>query len=292
MIPTGRWVWWNQFGSLPLAQCVSRAKQVEGVIVKALYWPEMMAFMNAGISVGVERYTYPSQPKKEAGYLAEGIRRGAKFVVINAEIEWERAGQAGGRAMAELLNELERLVPGTEVYASVDTRGQRTHMSYQQVLGRVITGWMPMIYPKAFFPNGWTGHDWINQSFINCLETGQDFQGKPVLPTLQTYDNIGRVNVRRQIGDATSRNLMDIQAYTVCHATDDEWEAWIRGQVQEPVPPPQEDDMKVLVWYKGYYYQERWNHHWHVTEAQVNAAIKRGWPAVVSRKPKGSRSDF
>jgi hypothetical protein len=239
MIPTGRWAWWNQHSSLPLGECVNRAQQVEGVITKALFWIEMDAFIRAGIPVGVERYTYPSQPLREAAFLAEGVNRGAKFVVINAEKEWERAGAAGGSAMIKLLVELDRLLEGdatsgdVQVFASVDTRGDRMQMPYQQVLDKWVAGWMPMIYPKAFFPKPRPGTDWINQAFVDSLETGQDFQGKPVLPTLQTYDQIGSINVRRQLEDATRRGLVDVQAYTVGHATDPEWSAFVEGQQED-----------------------------------------------------------
>ncbi len=55
----------------------------------------------------------------------------------------------------------------------------------------------------------------------------------------------------------------------------------------------QEDDVeRALVWYNGYNYAERAGHHWHIPGDQVAKYLARGWPAVVSRKPEGSRLDF
>ncbi len=149
----GKWTWFNQYGSQDFGMIIRRAKaiNIQGIITKANHWAAFDAFKAAGIRLGVERYTYPSQPVREARYLADGIDRGAEFAVINAEVEWERAGAGGGDAMTILIAEFKRLHPLIEIYASVDTRGSRTQMAYQQVLGREIKAWMPMIYPKAFF---------------------------------------------------------------------------------------------------------------------------------------------
>ncbi len=247
----GFWTWWNQFGSVPLNQCVQRAKLLRGggVIVKHGYWTQFNTFKNAGIPVAVERYVYPGQPLTEARKLAEGIARGAEFAVVNAEIEWERAGEAGGVAMTKLINEFKRLQPNAELYASVDTRGNRTKLPYQQVLGEACTGWMPMIYPKAFFFPPFQPAFHIPQAFTNSLDAGQDFQGKPVLPTMQTYDNVGVFAVQQQVAESVRRSLPGTQAYTICHATNAEWAAFITIQptVEPPVvtPPPDQDEERI-----------------------------------------------
>ena len=248
MKAAGLWSWWNQYGSVRLADCVRRARQMEGqggVIVKANYWTAFNAFKNAGIRVAVERYTYPDQPLVEAGYLADGIRRGAEFAVVNAEIEWENAGNTGGVAMTQLLNELERLAPGTEVYASVDTRGNRMSMPYQNVLRGRCTGWMPMIYPKAFFfpPFQPTRH--VTAAYRNSLDV-RNFGGLLVFPTMQVYDNIGVQAVNLQLAEVNRRELPGAQSYTICHATNSEWAAFIAGIPSVPdVPEPIELDNEL-----------------------------------------------
>ena len=247
----GYWTFWNQYGSVALAQCVTRAKELnQGVIVKANYWTAFNTFKNAGIPVAVERYSYPSQPDLEAQYLAEGINRGAQFAVVNAEIEWERAGSSGGTAMTRLLDELERRVPGVEIYASVDTRGDRMAMPYQQVMKDRCAGWMPMIYPKAFFfpPFRPTVH--VPAAFANSLD-GRDFGRLPVIPTIQTYDNIGTQAVNLELAEIVRRNLEGCQAYTVCHATNSEWRTFVNGLPDTvPVPPqpidPLEEQMRAM----------------------------------------------
>jgi len=235
----GLWSWWNQFGFQPFDLCVYRAKQVRGIIAKWGYWPQFDAFKAAGIRIGIERYAYPNQPEAEAQMLAEGINRGAEFAVINAEVEWE---QLSARPMEKFIAEFRRLQPNAELYASVDTRGNRTRLPYQTVLGQHVTAWMPMIYPKAFRPTMPPGA--VAAAFRDCLDSGQSFWGKPVLPTIQTYDAIGPLAVREQVAEAERRGLLGVGAYTVGHATQDEWVAF-RDSGQEVPVPPEIDSLKI-----------------------------------------------
>lgn len=229
----GFWSFWNQYGSVPLNVCVERAKQLQrGVIVKHGFWTAFDAFKAAGVPVAIERYVYPSQPVREAERLSEGIARGAEFAVINAEVEWERAGAAGGIAMRLLIDTFKGLQPGVEFYASVDTRAGRTSQPYQQVLGAACTGWMPMIYPKAFFFPPFRPESHVPRSFTRSLDDGQDFQGKPVYPTIQTYDGVGEFAVRLQVSEVEQRGLPGLQSYTICHATNIEWAKYIAGQFE------------------------------------------------------------
>lgn len=239
----GFWSFWNQYGSVPLNVCVERAKQLQhGVIVKHGFWTAFDAFKAAGVPVAIERYVYPSQPIREAEKLAEGIARGAEFAVINAEVEWERAGDAGGTAMTTLIQELHRLSGNVEIYASVDTRADRWSRPYQQILGAECTGWMPMIYPKAFFFPPFRPEVHVASAFQKSLDDGQDFQGKPVYPTIQTYDGVGEFAVRLQVSEVERRNLPGLQSYTICHATNIEWLAYVAGQTRNPVVIPPGDN--------------------------------------------------
>ena len=226
MKAAGFWTWWNQFSPLPFAACVDRAKKCDGVIMKANYWTQFDAFKAAGAPVAVERYVYPAQPLQEARYLAEGIQRGARFAVVNAEVEWDNLGSASGAPMKQLLDELERLAPGVQVYASVDTRGGRTLSPHQRELIGRCAGVMPMIYPKAFRPAEPPG--FVAAAFRDCLDSGQDFQGKPVLPTIQAYDQIGAEDVRAQFKESDRRGFLGCNLYTVGHASLDEWAAFAR----------------------------------------------------------------
>ena len=219
VLAAGGWAWWNGFGTLPIASCVQRAKEaaLHGIIVKWGHWEAWEAFQRAGVPLAVERYVYPHQAALEARRLAEGIDRGGRFAVINAEIEWESLGP---EPMRQLIAEFRRHQPTAELYASVDTRGGRMALPYQRVLAEHAAGWMPMVYPKAFRPSRPAGY--VAQAFRDCLD-GKDFGGKPVLPTIQTYDQIGAAAVRAQLAEVRRRGLRGYQAYTIAHATDGEW---------------------------------------------------------------------
>jgi hypothetical protein len=233
MKAAGRWAWWNQYIQedlrMTVERCIERAKQakLDGVIVKAGYWGVSDQFKRAGIRVGVEAYCKPHRTQGDADLLIQGIQRGAEFAVVNAETEWEQPNS--GEQMRQLCNRFIANCPNTELYASVDTRGSRMLLSYQQVLLRYITGWMPMIYPKAFYPHKPVG--FIRQAFIDCIE-GKDFNFKPVLPTIQVYGGVGANNVQTQISWAKRMlsapgqplSYYGYQAYTIGHATDAEWD--------------------------------------------------------------------
>ncbi len=297
----GKWAWFNQYGSQDVSLIVRRAKQVDGVIVKATLWPMFNALKAAGVRLGVERYTYPVQPLLEARLLSDGIDQGAEFAVINAEVEWEQAGVQGGTAMETLIAEFQRLQPGVELYASTDTRRGRTAYPFQKVLGQHITAWMPMIYPKAFYPGQEAGY--VGRSFYDSVGSDQDFQGKPVLPTIQTYNNIGAPAVERQVEEVrSSDDLLGVSAYTMGHATDREWEAFVQADTGfEPVLPPLEpEDDREFVWWGNpnkpkYLFAERWGHYWWIISEEVRQVmISYGWPEalVTDRPPRGSRIDL
>jgi hypothetical protein len=109
-----------------------------------------------------------------------------------------------------------------ELYASVDTRGNRLGLPYQQVLRRHITGWLPMIYPKTFGQG-------VAKAFSACLD-GKDFGGIPILPTIQTYDGLGAAAVAEELAAVNLRALLGCQAYTIAHATDAEWAEFAREE--------------------------------------------------------------
>jgi hypothetical protein len=227
----GRWAWWNAYGSMPLDVCVRRARdaRLRGVIVKWGYPHARAAFVGAGFPWATERYVYPDQPEAEARRLAADVAEGARFAVINAELEWEPLGP---EPMRRLVAEFRRLQPEAELYASVDTRGGRTALPYQRVLAGHVAGWMPMVYPKAFGRS-------VREAFTASLDAPVMRDARlPVLPTIQTYDGIGASAVRGQIAEVRRRGLRGYQAYTIAHATDAEWAAIVEDVEEEEMMKP------------------------------------------------------
>ena len=225
MEPLGRWAWVNQYANIGANKLSRRSKQVSGIIIKYGLSDKRDTIQSAGVPWAVEHYCYPSTTSRQGIELAQWYDAGAEFVVINAEIEW---AVEPAQKMRDLINTIRSHSSRGNVplFASVDTRGVRTTQPYQEVLSGEIVGWMPMIYPKAF---GQSPQD----AFRASLGTGQRFAGKPVYPTIQTYDNIGAVPVVKQNVETAARDLPGNQAYTISHATDEEWEAYTRGYVPE-----------------------------------------------------------
>lgn len=238
MQAAGRGAWWNHYaplGGQPLVDRVHQAR-LDFMIIKAGYIAPEQTLTQAGIRWGTERYAYPSQPDLEAQYLCNAVRRGAEFIVINAETEWQNWGDAAVAPMERLIAEIRRQVGDIELYASVDTRGGRMDMPYQRVLAAAITGWMPMIYPEEFYPDPFTPSSHVPQAFTDSFNAaGGRFDGLPVLPTIQTARGIGAEAVVLEIAECDRRGLRGYQAYTIGHATDQEWQAF-----------SEEDDMTFI----------------------------------------------
>lgn len=237
----GRWAWWNQYGNTGIDKCVTMAKEAKlnGVIVKAGYDWVFQRFKQGGIPTAIEAYCKPDEPEYWGKLLAlDAVKWNCQFIVVNAEHEWEAlAGDAGAIQMEALINAIRFWTPmehdSFELYASVDTRGSGTILPYQQVLGHHATGWMPMIYPKAFYPT--QPSMYVQRAFRDCLDTGQNWQGKPVYPTIQLYDNIGPDSVQEELNEVYDRELPGYQAYTVCHASNDEWLMVAEDRDEQPI---------------------------------------------------------
>lgn len=231
----GRLAWINQHRTLDDDVLIERARQVKGVIVK-WYLDRTTQLLRANdILYGVEDYFYPDRWELAAQGLASRVHMGARFIVINAEVEWDKHPNSGPQMYA-LLRYFEDECPGVEKYASVDTRGSRMESPHQQVMLNRCQGYMPMVYPKAFYPNQGAGY--VGRAFRASLD-GKDFKGLPVMPTIQTYDDIGAVAVDQQIMESEGRECPGINAYTMAHATQAEWDAFRHHYVlPDPLPPP------------------------------------------------------
>lgn len=225
MKAVGRWAWLNNYSIPVTAELIRRARMVEGVIIKYGMLTERFLLEAASIRWAVEAYVTPGQTQLQGEQLADWYDQGAEFIVINAEAEWE---QESAHSMQTLISVIRNhTVRGDpEIYASVDTRGGRTSLPYQKVLRNNAVAWMPMIYPKAFQQS-------VPAAFVSSLDRGQDFGDIPVIPTIQTYDEIGRIPVTRQLAEIERRNLPGCQAYTIGHATPEEWQEFVQGYEKE-----------------------------------------------------------
>lgn len=240
MKAAGKWTWWNPFGTVPLETCVRRCQEAGiGCIVKANYNSVLQAFQDGGVRTAIERYCYPDHEAYEAASLADGIRRGAGFIVLDPEVEWEPT-DAG--PMTRLLDAIVGAVgPDVEIYSCVDTRGNRTTLPYQRVLGNhaSVKGIMPMIYPLDFYPHRPTGY--VAQAFHDSLD-GKMLYNKPVLPTTQGYGGIGAAAVVEELRAAAG--YPGLQLYTVCHATIEEWTAFAGHTAEEQADMAAKEDLE------------------------------------------------
>lgn len=278
----GRWAWWNQYAPLPIETCVARAVAakdvVHGVIVKAGYYRvAALPFIEAGIPVAADSYVKPDHPLAWGSHLGTAARDwGAKFAVINAEHEWESLSAGEARAAMVLLVMAVRDAGFQgELYASVDTRGTRVTLPYQRVLLEETVGFMPMVYPKAFRPSMPDGA--VSLAFEDCLD-GIVFRVKPVLPTIQTYGGIGEAAVREQLAEVERRRLPGCQAYTIGHATDAEWAAFVpawTGEEEETMLPlavlREEGD-----WLNRAWVTDGFRRYWYKSPAGLKVLEERG----------------
>ena len=258
----GIWAWHNNWSTMPLAKCVERAQRakIEGVIVKYGAPATEKAYSAGGVRWATERYAYRDDPVGEGTKLANAVDAGAQFAVINAE---EGPGGWGpltdtGPAMTALIDTFRARHPGTPLYASIDTRGDRLRHPYQQVMLLRCNGVMPMIYPGAFRPSQPDGY--ITLAVVECLQ-GKDFYNLPVFPTLQSYPwewpkNSGQIHTMGPEGirlQATGAGIYcpeGINFYTIHHATDAEWDE-ICKLVQVSSNPPLVDEAALRKAYMG-----------------------------------------
>ena len=90
-----------------------------------------------------------------------------------------------------------------------------------------------MCYPAAF---GQSAYD----AFAAALDVRTIRETHlPVLPAIQTYGGVGAPLVAAQLAEVRRRVLPGYQAYTIAHATDDEWAVIVRDA-------PEEEDMSTV----------------------------------------------
>lgn len=147
----------------------------------------------AGLLVAAELYDIPGAWEKEADCLKWAVDNGALSVVLNMEGPYE--AEPTGDRVRSLCDRL-RSKGVSQIWACTDFRGERLSLPYHKALSEYVTGWMPMIYPKTFYPDTPFGD--LQKAFDSAFHSWQRFQGglapagrvKPILPAVQAYDGM------------------------------------------------------------------------------------------------------
>ncbi len=220
-----RGAWVNQYAIPAPDLFMERAKEVDYVIIKyGLGGIEKMA-VEAGVPWLAEIYPYDNDPARYANLLAEqALHPGCVGMVVNFEsgdgpgvAHWD--GDDGRRTRLFLTTLIAGVGVGLPLYASLDTRDYRSTTPYQKELSRTCNGVMPMIYPKEFYQS-------VPVAFGAALTNEMKivWQGREIIPTIQTYNNIGAVGVGLSVEAAAKFD--GVTAYTLGHATPEEWAAF------------------------------------------------------------------
>jgi len=164
-------------------------------------WQSVVYAVKAnGFKLGAEIYAYGRKPEAEGQVLARACREGADFAVVNAEVEWEGTTYTAGRVQSyenaiRLVRAFRDAKPAGRIYACVDTRGSRPEQPYQKGFVRAgIDGWMPMVYPEAFYPDHSFG--FIQRTFDECFKT---LHSAPYYPVIQMYGGMDYQDTLAQI---------------------------------------------------------------------------------------------
>lgn len=144
----------------------------------------------AGLLVAAELYDIPGAWQKEADTLIWALQNGAQSVVLNMEGPYE--AEQSGDNVRNLCNRL-RTGGADWIWACTDFRGDRLALPFHKALSEYVSGWFPMIYPKAFYPNDPFGD--IQKAFDSTYHSWQRLKSglaapgrsRPVFPAIQAY---------------------------------------------------------------------------------------------------------
>lgn len=148
---------------------------------------------DAGLLLAAELYNIPGAWLAEADCLKWATDNGASSVVLNMEGPYEAEGS--GANVRRLCDRL-RSSGVNWIWACTDFRGERLSLPFHRALSEYVAGWMPMIYPKAFYPD--TSFGDLQKAFDSAyhswqrLKSGLAMPGRtrPVLPAIQAYDGM------------------------------------------------------------------------------------------------------
>jgi hypothetical protein len=224
----------NGYHRLPAAEVVRRARlaRLDALIIKYGDPAFERAVSATGLAWGVERFTYASQPEREATMLANAVDAGATFAVANCEPNdgggWDAPHAA--RAIRTLIDAFRHRHAEVPLYICADLRRGRSLDSpfVREAARGGMDGWMPMVYPKAFGQS-------VRDAF-NAALPGAAYLGLPCWPVLQTYDGAGAPLVAEQVREAKGRGAQALSIYVVETANDDELRALAAAKDVAPAP--------------------------------------------------------
>lgn len=227
---TGAWV--NNYAVPPDGQLISRGHQVDYLIIKSFMEHQIALAQANNIPFMVEAFC-PQMTEQQAHLFGRDLaniagKTGAIAAVLNVEYwDWDTTGDVTRNLIAGF-----RVAQTTmPLYTSLDTRRDKLDYPYQHILAELCDGVMPMCYPLAFQQ---TPENAVKATFNDALFIL--WKNKPVVATIQTYDNIGGPNAARTL-NALPPGVVGYNAYTLGHATDAEWAAVV-GPVPAPAPLP------------------------------------------------------
>lgn len=226
--------WINQYAQPNMQTFYERASQVSYLIIKY----GLSQFEQSAATRGIP---WLGERMGEAGVGLVAIDKWSQFAselaqqcnqpgCVGGVINLEEAdggwhNDDGSRTNA-LVAKFRALCPDKPLYASIDTRGPRPQYAYQQVLAQLCDGVMPMVYPKAF---GQTAQGAVGSAITPMLRGA--WKNKPIIPTIQTYDNLPPAVVEETMFACGREGVRGITAYTLGHATQPEWGAFINTAV-------------------------------------------------------------
>lgn len=233
----------NGYHDRPAPDVIRRARlaRVDGLIIKYGDPAFERAITAAAIPWGVERFAYAAQPDREADMLADAVDAGAAWAVANCEPndggDWDKPHAP--RAIRTLIDAFRLRHPRVPLWICADLRPNRSlNAPFVLEAARTgpspltpgITGWMPMVYPKAFGQS-------VPRAF-DAAYPGPTYLGLPCAPVIQTYDAIGPAAVRDQVAEAARRGATSLSIYLLETASDEELRALAAATKPAPNPVP------------------------------------------------------
>ena len=145
----------------------------------------------AGLLVAAEVFSLPRTADQEGRALAAAVRaHGAASAVVNAETPHE---DDDGSGVARLVHAFGAAAP---LFACTDFRGDRLTRPYHAQLAKHVAGWLPMCYPRSFYPDQPFGD--LQRAFDdvywrwNQLGPALPRPGRdaPTMPVIQAYGGL------------------------------------------------------------------------------------------------------
>lgn len=224
----------------------------------------------------------PAHALKYAQQLAaQANQPGCIAAVINLEEADGGWHTDDGWATLRLITTFRSLAPGKDLFASLDTRGNRPNYPYQRACAALCDGVMPMVYPKAFGQRA----DIAFRAAITPLLRDR-WLGKEIIPTFQTYDEADVPSQIVEIQKLYNAGIIQgANSYTLGHATPVQWQqslAFNPNISQSLSPPPDVPDALARL-------RKLWVDGWHAIEqngtAEEASAFADFWAKLIGTDP-------